>query len=193
METDDYLPIYALAEWHFCPRSAFLSWFGAEREDRVSPAYQRMRDFHVVSNEPARRDKEHHKTETAVRLLHRELRITGRADAVEWDGEIPVPVEYKNCPDEPPRHIVAQVTLQGLCLSEMFAVTVPCGYIFRAAERRRVVVVFTAETRAWVQAGVTAFRAALPTGLAGFKQVRQPGCAGCIYRLHCWPEEWHHV
>ena len=51
METDDFLPIYSLAEWHYCPRSAFLSWFGAEREDRVTPAYQKMREVHAVSNE----------------------------------------------------------------------------------------------------------------------------------------------
>lgn len=37
--------------------------------------YQKMREVHAVSNEPARRDKEHRKTETAVRLLHRGLRI----------------------------------------------------------------------------------------------------------------------
>ena len=57
METDDYLPIYALAEWHYCPRSAFLSWFGAEREDRVTPAYQKMREAHTASDEPSRRDR----------------------------------------------------------------------------------------------------------------------------------------
>jgi CRISPR-associated exonuclease Cas4 len=193
METDDYLPIYSLAEWHYCPRSAFLSWFGAEREDRVTPAYQKMREVHAISNEPARRDKEHRKTETAVRLLHRGLRVTGRADAVEWDGEIPVPVEYKNCPDEPPRHVVAQVTLQALCLSDMHGVEIPHGFIFRSEERRRIQVEFTDATRAWVIAGVQAFRNGLSCGQEAFSRQRQAGCGGCIYRAHCWPEEWPYV
>jgi len=193
MEVDDFLPIYSLAEWHYCPRSSFLSWFGAEREDRVTAAYQRMREVHAVSNEPARRDKEHRRTQTAVRLLHRGLRITGRADAVEWDGSIPVPVEYKNCPDEPPQHFVAQLALQALCLCEMHGVEIPHGFIFRSEERRRVKVEFTPATRARVIAGIGSFREGLCLGLKGFPRQRQAGCGGCIYRAYCWPEEWPYV
>jgi CRISPR-associated exonuclease Cas4 len=187
---DDFLPIYSLAEWHYCPRSAFLSWCGAEREDRVTPAYQRMREEHAKSNEPARRDKDGVRSETAVRLLHRELRITGRADAVEWENGAPVPVEYKNCADDLPRHIVAQLALQALCLAEMHAAPVLHGFIFRTAERRRIRVELDDATLAWVREGVAAFRAALPGGLAAFPRHRQPGCAGCIYRAGCWPEEF---
>jgi CRISPR-associated exonuclease Cas4 len=193
METDDFLPIYSLAEWHYCPRSAFLSWFGAEREDRVTAAYQKMREVHAVSNEAARRDKEHLKTETAVRLLHRGLRITGRADAIEWHEKIPVPVEYKNCDDEPPRHVIAQITLQALCLSEMHGVEIPHGFIFRSEQRRRIQVEFTRPIRAWVVAGVGEFRSALERGQNGFRRQRQAGCGNCIYRSNCWPEEWPHV
>ncbi len=97
-----------------------------------------MREEHAKSNEPDRRDKAGRKTETAVRLLHRELRITGRADAVEWEDGTPVPVEYKNCADEVPRHIVAQLGLQALCLAEMHGHPVVHGFIFRTSERRRI-------------------------------------------------------
>ena len=190
METDDLLPIYSLAEWHYCPRSAFLSWFGAEREDRVTPAYQRMREAHAASDEPARRDRDHLRTETAVHLLHIGLRIVGRADAVEWHGPIPVPVEYKNCSGDPPRHVVAQLALQSLCLSEMHAVAVPYGFVFRLVERRRVRVDLADATLSWAMAGISEFRLALPFGQQGFGRRKQTGCAGCIYRTHCWPEAW---
>jgi len=193
VETDDYLPIYSLAEWHYCPRSAFLSWIGAEREDIVTPAYQKMREAHAASDQPARRDKEHRKTETAVRLIHQALRITGKADAVEWDGGTPVPVEYKNCPNEPPRHLIAQLTLQALCLSEMHSCEVPRGLVFRIAERRRIEVCFDTGTVNWVRAGIHAFREAMGTGMDGFPRNKQPGCTGCIYRKPCWPEEYPYV
>ena len=193
MERDDFLPIYSLAEWHYCPRSAFLSWFGAEREDWVTPAYQRMREAHAASDQPLRRDRGHCKTETAVFLLHRGLRVTGRADAVEWHGNVPVPVEYKNCPEEPPRHVVAQIALQALCLSDMFSVEVPRGFIFRSAERRRIEIELPDAIRAWVVAGVHEFRAALSLGQNGFARKRQAGCGGCIYHAHCWPEVWPYV
>lgn len=190
MTDDDHLPIYSLAEWHYCPRSAFLSWHGAEREDRVTPAYQRMREAHTKSNTPDRRDKDGRKVETAVKLLHSGLRITGRADAVEWADGVPVPVEYKNCAAVVPRHIIAQLALQALCLAEMHGTPATHGYIFRTAEKRRSRVELGAETLDWVRAGVGDFRAALRLGLAGFVRKKQPGCEGCIYRAGCWPEEY---
>lgn len=190
METDDYLPIYALAEWHYCPRSAFLSWFGAERRDEVTPAYQKMREVHAVSDEPNRRDKAGRKVETAVRLIHHGLRIVGKADAVEWENGQPKPVEYKNCSQPVPRHLAAQVVLQALCLEEMHRVKVLEGTIFRVAERRRIPIPLDAATRDRVRGGVAAFRASLARGLTGFICERQPGCPACIYRAHCWPEEF---
>ncbi|MBE0541325.1 MAG: Dna2/Cas4 domain-containing protein [Verrucomicrobia bacterium] len=91
------------------------------------------------------------------------------------------------------RHVIAQITLQAHCLSEMHGVEIPRGFIFRSAERRRVEVEFTEAVRAWVIAGVHDFRAALARGQNGFARQRQAGCGGCIYRAHCWPEEWPHV
>jgi CRISPR-associated exonuclease Cas4 len=193
MHEDDYVPIYSLAEWHYCPRSAFLSWFGAERRDQVTPAYQKMREAHAVSAEPSRRDKNGIKTETAVPLLHTELKITGRADAVEWQDGTPIPVEYKNCGNPPPSHILAQVALQGLCLSLMHDKPVRSGVIFRIKERRRIPVSLNEETYSWIIEGVHSFRASLPRGIHGFPPRRQEGCGGCIYRTHCWPEEYTHV
>lgn len=193
MEIDDYLPIYALAEWHYCPRSAFLSWFGAERQDIVTPAYQKMREAHAVSSQPSRRDKNHQKSLTAVWLVHHGLRVTGKADAVEWEGKAPIPVEYKNCPDVPPPHIVAQLALQALCLGEMHGCEITHGFIFRTSERRRVRVELLPETLASARDGVAEFREALRAGMTGFPQRKQPGCAACIYRKNCWPEEYPYV
>ena len=121
------------------------------------------------------------------------VRISGRADAVEWEEGRPVPVEYKNCADEPPTNIVAQLALQMLCLEEMHSCAVSLGYIFRTTERRRITVELDPERRNWVSNGVLAFRAGLKAGMTGFGCRKQPGCAACIYRSHCWPEEYPHV
>jgi len=193
METDDFLPIYSLAEWHYCPRSAFLSWFGAEREDRVSAAYQTMREAHAVSDTARRRDKNRCRIETSVHLIHRELRITGRADAVEWQDDVPAPVEYKNCGAEPARHVIAQLTLQAVCLHDMHGVCAPFGFVFCTGSRRRIRVGLDETTTAWVLSGVDSFRTGLRLGLGGFERRKQEGCRGCIYRACCWPEEWPHV
>jgi len=40
---------------------------------------------------------------------------------------------------------------------------------------------------------VESFRAGLLRGQEGFPRQRQAGCGGCIYRAHCWPEEWPYV
>jgi CRISPR/Cas system-associated exonuclease Cas4 (RecB family) len=65
--------------------------------------------------------------------------------------------------------------------------------VFRTAERRRIEVCFDATTVDWVRAGVHAFREALGAGWGGFPCHKQSGCAGCIYRKSCWPEDYPHV
>jgi CRISPR/Cas system-associated exonuclease Cas4 (RecB family) len=75
----------------------------------------------------------------------------------------------------------------------MHGVEIPHGFIFRSGQRRRTQVDFTDATRTWVTTGVEAFRAGLRLGQEGFTRQRQAGCGGCIYRAHCWPEEWPHV
>jgi CRISPR-associated exonuclease Cas4 len=82
-----------------------------------------------------------------------EFRATGSddPDGVTLDGKPgrwrPSPVEYKR--GKPKRQICdrVQVCAQGLCLEEMFGITIPGGVLFYATPRRRQEVPFTTELR----------------------------------------------
>ena len=193
MKENIYLPIYSLSEWHYCPRSAFLSWVGAERKDEVTPAYQRMRQEHLKSSSSSTRRRRNIRIETGVPLVNQSLRIVGKADAVEWSNGKPFPVEYKNSPQMPPIHILVQVTLQAMCLSEMFKTEVERGYVYRLKEKRRVKVKIDSGLNNTAIKGVEDFRRSLSKGISGFRKNKQDGCVGCIYRANCWPEKYYDI
>jgi len=193
LKNDEYLPIYSLAEWHYCPRSSFLSWVGAERRDEVTPAYQKMRQEHQCTSVQSSRTKKGIVIQTGVNLLNQKLKITGKADAVEWRKGQPFPVEYKNSPPTPPLHILVQVTLQALCLSEMYKQEVTSGFVFRLKEKRRTKVNINPNLINTAINGTVAFRTNMTQGLKGFKKIKQDGCHQCIYRTHCWPEKYHNA
>jgi CRISPR-associated exonuclease Cas4 len=80
-------------------------------------------------------------------LRSERLRLTGRADIVEFRPE-PYPVEYKRGKSKPNDCDTVQLCAQALCLEEMLQTTIARGAIFYGNPRRRQEVVFTPELRA---------------------------------------------
>jgi CRISPR-associated exonuclease Cas4 len=80
-------------------------------------------------------------------LRSERLRLTGRADIVEFSPE-PFPVEYKRGKSKPNDCDAVQLCAQALCLEEMLATAIARGAIFYGNPRRRQEVVFTPELRA---------------------------------------------
>lgn len=119
-------------------------------------------------------------------LESRRLRLTGRADVVEFRPE-PFPVEYKRGKRKPNDCDLVQLCAQALCLEEMLATTIPSGAIFYGEPRRRLEVAFSPELRARTEAlAATMHRlyAARETPAA------QPGrhCRSCSLLNICLPE-----
>jgi CRISPR-associated exonuclease Cas4 len=79
-------------------------------------------------------------------LKSQRLRLTGRADVVEFHPE-PFPVEYKRGKCKPTDCDLVQLCAQALCLEEMLGVSIPRGAMFYGEPRRRMTVDFTAELR----------------------------------------------
>lgn len=121
-----------------------------------------------------------------IPLWSERLGLSGRADAVEIDGDRVRPVEYKSGV----RHGDAadlQVCAQGMCLEEMLGVDVATGYIWYGGPRRRRRVPFTAELRDKVQGIVEAIRAQLVSGSLPYAP-NDERCRECQLRAHCLPE-----
>lgn len=144
---DSYaIPLSALEHFEYCPRQcAFIHvdqlWrdnvhtvrgqYGHRRADNAPPSIGRGV-----------------RTLRAVELWSDRLNVIGRADVVEVhpNGSL-VPIEYKIGILHRDAASV-QLCAQALCLEEMTATSIPYGYVWTAADRRRTRIAFDADLRA---------------------------------------------
>jgi CRISPR-associated exonuclease Cas4 len=182
---DGLIPLSALQHHLFCPRQcALIHVEGLWAEDGAT-AEGRLLHEKVDAGKPETRPGLRVARGLALRSLA--LGITGKADAVEFRGQQPFPVEYKRGKPKPHRADEVQLCAQAICLEEMFAVPVPEGALFYGTTRRRVPVAFhqelrslTARVAAEARANISAMRTPPP--------VPHPGCSACSMRDLCQPE-----
>ena len=133
-ETDDALPLSGLQHLAFCPRQwALIHLEQAWRENRLTAEGRLLHERADLQGQSVRHDL---RTVRGLWLESRRLRLTGRADVVEFRPD-PFPVEYKRGKRKPTDCDLVQLCAQALCLEEMLGRVVPCGAIFygrRAAD-----------------------------------------------------------
>lgn len=147
-ETTEPLPISGLQHLVFCPRQWALIHLEQVWEENQLTAEGRL--LHERADLPGQSRRHATRTARGVMLESRRLRLTGRADIVEFRPE-PFPVEYKRGKRKPTDCDLVQLCAQALCLEEMLGTAVPQGAIFYGEPRRRQEVVFTPELRLRVE------------------------------------------
>lgn len=149
LETTDPLPISGLQHLAFCPRQwALIHLEQVWVENRLT-AEGRL--LHERAELPGQSRRHETRTVRGLMLESQRLRLTGRADIVEFRPE-PFPVEYKRGKRKPTDCDLVQLCAQALCLEEMLETSIPQGAIFYGEPRWRLEVVFTAELRLRVEA-----------------------------------------
>lgn len=144
METDDTLPLSGLQHLAFCPRQwALIHLEQVWTENRLTAE---GRVLHERADLPGQSRRTNVRTVRAMPLESKRLRLTGRADVVEFHPE-PFPVEYKRGKRKPNDCDLVQLCAQALCLEEMLCQPVLAGAIFYGEPRRRIDVPFTAALR----------------------------------------------
>ena len=121
-----------------------------------------------------------------IPLWSEKLGLSGRADAVEVDGDRVRPVEYKSGV----RHGDAadlQVCAQGMCLEEMLGVDIPTAYVWYGGPRRRLRVSLTRDLRGRVEEIVEAIRRQMLSSRLPYAP-NDERCRECQLRAHCLPE-----
>lgn len=182
-EIEDGLPLSGLQHLAFCPRQwALIHLEQAWAENRLT-AEGRL--LHERADLPGQIRRQQLRTVRGLILLSRRLRLTGRADVVEFRPD-PFPVEYKRGKRKPNDCDLVQLCAQALCLEEMLNLPVPQGAIFYGEPRRRLEVLFTPELRARTEdlaATMHTLYAAKETPPA------QPGkhCQNCSLVNQCLP------
>jgi CRISPR-associated exonuclease Cas4 len=188
-ELEDGLPLSGLQHLAFCPRQwALIHLEQAWSENRLT-AEGRL--LHERADLPGQVRRHELRTVRGLTLLSRRLRLTGRADVVEF-RPAPFPVEYKRGKRKPTDCDLVQLCAQALCLEEMLGVPVRRGAIFYGQPRRRIDVEFSPALRARTEElAVTMHR------LYGERRTppAQPGehCRNCSLVDKCLPSVTAHA
>lgn len=185
MEEDSELVLLsALEHYSYCPRQCALIHSEMTFDENLYTLQGRM--LHEVVDSGEGETEAGVRIERGVPLWSKRLGLVGKADVVEFHGEVPYPVEYKRGPKRKWGHDDLQVCAQAMCLEEMLGVPVPKGAVFHHGSRRRREVVFDEALRKRVEEAVTAIRDLLkqPELPAPLNDAR---CEHCSLRESCMP------
>ncbi|MBC7098301.1 CRISPR-associated protein Cas4 [Candidatus Bipolaricaulota bacterium] len=181
----DPLPVGLVAEYVFCPRSAWLSYSaGAFQPNEFTVEGEILhRRVHSRGSE----SRGHRRTWRRVALYSYRLGLAGYADMVEEiDGQF-FPVEHKRGRLRRSLSDQVQLCAQGLCLEEMLRQPVELGYIYYSGSRGRLEVDLTGPLRRLTMKSIHELRELLrspqpPQAAASAK------CRGCAQAAACMPE-----
>ncbi len=175
----------ALQHWSYCPRQCALIHVEQTFEENLYT--MRGRAVHKLVDEVKTEIQPGVRIERALPLWSKKLGVVGKADVVEFHGNVPYPVEYKSGPRRQREHDDLQVCAQALCLEEMTGQAVPRGAIFHHQSRRRREVMFTPDLRARVKEAIAAVRILL-TEYKLPPPVHDRRCDKCSLKEACMPQ-----
>ena len=124
--------------------------------------------------------------ERALPIWSKRLNLVGKADLVEFHGEIPYPVEYKSGKRKEFQNDYIQLCAQAICLEEMLGVKVEKGAIFWHASRERKEVVFTEAMRGMVEEVAVAVHKMMDERFVP-PPVNDKRCRDCSLKESCLP------
>lgn len=183
------VPVSALQHYLFCPRQCALIHVERVWADDGATAAGNLLHARVDGGKADARAG----VRTVRGLVLRSFThgLAGKADAVEFHGSTPFPVEYKRGKPKAHRADEVQLCAQGLCLEEMFGVPVPEGALFYGETRRRLRVVFDAELRALTNRIATETCGMIAAGRTP-PPVATPACRRCSLAEVCTPQPLDH-
>lgn len=127
--------ISALEHYSYCPRQCALIHIEQVFDENIYTLKGHI--AHERVDQTITRNEEDMRIERALPLWSRRLGLVGRADVVEFHGNVPYPVEYKLGRRREWQYEAIQVCAQALCLEEMLGLVVPLGAIYYCGSRIR--------------------------------------------------------
>lgn len=180
----DPIMLSALEHYAYCPRQCAL--IHVEQVWSENLYTMRGQDVHEHVHDDSSHDLAGVRLERSLPIWSSRLKLTGKADLVEFHGDIPYPVEYKAGRLRKGNPETLQLCAQALCLEEMFSVPVPKGAIFWHGSRERREIVFTDAMREQVERVSAAVVEMLEMSLVP-SPVNDKRCEDCSLRETCLP------
>jgi CRISPR-associated exonuclease Cas4 len=180
----DPVMISALEHYSYCPRQCAL--IHVEQTFHENLYTMRGRDVHENVDIDSSHKIAGVRYERALPIWSNRLNLVGRADMVEFHGDIPYPVEYKSGRHRKGRHEELQLCAQAICLEEMLGVAVVKGALFWHGSRERREVVLTADLRRQVDEAATAVHEMIAHQYVP-PPVNDKRCTDCSLKESCLP------
>lgn len=183
---NELVPISALQHYLFCPRQCALMHLEGIWLENEATVEGRLMHERVDGGRSDRRGGI-----SIVRgLILRSLtyKLSGKADAVEFHGRTPRPIEYKRGRPKSHRADEVQLCAQALCLEEMFSCLVSEGAIYYGQTRKRLAVTFDAELRSLTLRVAADYRQMIAVGETPPPH-KKPECRRCSLIDACLPDE----
>ncbi|MGE5591413.1 MAG: CRISPR-associated protein Cas4 [Bacillota bacterium] len=186
MDDEQYVPLYALNAYLYCPHRMYREYVLNEWADNHLTVDARYR--HARADSPSRRTDDDQVQSTRVWIKSEALRVAGIADVVEETAGLLYPVEYKRGRSGLWDNDRVQLCAQALCLEEQLHRSIDAGYVFYFTDRRREQIPFTAALREKTVQTIERVRAVLE-GQVVPPAVYSVKCRDCSIQPVCLPLE----
>ena len=177
--------ISALEHYSYCPRQCALIHVDQSFDENIYTLRGRL--AHRKVDQPQARSTGGVRVVHALPLWCERLGLRGKADIVEFHGDVPYPVEHKIGKLKRDDHADLQLCAQALCLEEMTGQHVPAGAVYHISSKRRREVEFTPDLREAVELTVDDVRAMLAAGVLP-PPSNDRRCRNCSMNESCQPE-----
>jgi len=188
---EDLIPLSSLQHYVFCPRQCALIHVEQQWDENRFTAEGRLQHLRVDQKDSEVRDGV--RIEYGVSIRSFALGLVGKADAVEFFGNTPVPVEYKRGRPKPDRYDHVQLCGQAICLEEMLNVKIPSGAIFYGKPRRRELVEFKESLRAETTFAAKSVHELIKTTRTPAAKYDPKKCKACSLLGICMPSGKKHI
>lgn len=180
------IPLSFIAEYEYCPRSAFYLLTDAPRVRDENNFIQSGRDAHQIVDEKYFRSKNAKRIESSVRVFSDEFQISGVVDVVEFFGDEIIPIEFKRGKTRKNTMHEMQLALAVLCLQEMFPnALIEKAAIFFTDDRKRKEFPIKEEMLEHAKKlAKEVFQKALEP--KNFPMIRDDRCQGCCFVPLCF-------
>jgi len=182
---NDIVAISAIQHYSYCPRQCALIHVEQTFDENLYTL--RGRRVHECVDEPDSTVEGGVRIERALPLWSERLGLIGKADVVEFHGDVPYPVEYKYGRRRPRIHDDLQLCAQAICLAEMTGEVVPKGAVFHYSSRRRREVIITEALRQEVARITEVIRSMLQSGTVP-PPANDERCQKCSLVESCLPK-----
>ena len=194
------MPLSGIQHFVFCKRQWAL--IHIERQWKENLLTVEGNNLHERADDPYEKEKRNDLiVSRAMPIISKKLGIQGVADVVEFkktkkekgavieghDGFwLPCPVEYKRGIPKADRSDEAQLTLQVLCLEEMFETSINKAYLYYHQKRRRVKIEIDVELRKWTALMAKEMYRMFEKGITPPAE-KSKKCGNCSMKEICFP------